>query len=46
MGNEWPWTKRHITAGDMERSFLTYLLDKGTYIKAREINVLVLHVSQ
>lgn len=40
----WPWTEDHIMAGDMERSFLHYLLDHHHPITCSDPPILVMQV--
>lgn len=30
----WPWTQRHVLQGEMERSYLSYLLNSDPFIRA------------
>lgn len=42
----WPWTKEHIVSGDMERSFLAFILatDADILTLNTNNNIQVLHV--
>lgn len=43
----WPWTVDHIVSGDMERSFLTFILVSEAHVNFlnSDNNVQILHVS-
>lgn len=43
----WPWVAEHVLSGDMERSYLAYILASDTHLQALggEQNVVVLHVN-
>lgn len=41
----WPWTREHVLTGDMERSYLSYLLEADPHARAlqQHSNIFVLH---
>lgn len=43
----WPWVAKHVLSGDMERSYLAYILASDTHVQALVggQNIVVLHVN-